>query len=133
MPKFLPTVRFVKCLLKFKTYPLLMDSNFIYFTCAIIPEETTVNTLVQYGSGNFEIVEECEILMNGILRYSQENIVPTNYEYVNLDDCILFSNSEICEVFKQYSMEFSDQLCNISRIYITPKGKLFLILKIENC
>ena len=89
-------------------------------------ETTAVYIQVQLGSGNFEITRENEVIMNGLLRYSQENIKPcdkASYDDNEEHDSNIFTASEITDMFKQYSMEFSDQLSNIHQIVFTDEGR----------
>lgn len=92
----------------------------------MLSETTTVYIQVQVGSGNFEITRENEVVMSGMLRYSQENINScdkANYDDNEEHDYNIFSASEISDMFKQYSMEFSDQLSNIHQIVFTDEGR----------
>lgn len=64
--------------------------------------------------------------MNGILRYSQENLSPEeDSSDCDFNDAIVFTRNEIQEVFKQHSMAFSQQFNRINEIIITNDGKIF--------
>ncbi|XP_065203846.1 fatty acid synthase-like [Planococcus citri] len=83
----------------------------------------SVYTQVQYGSGNFEITQDNTVIMNGTLKYSQENLTPYEESSENdLNDCITFNRNEIQEIFQQHSMYFSQQFSRIVEIIFTNEG-----------
>lgn len=93
----------------------------------MLSETTDVYIQVHPGSGNFEITRENEVIMNGMLRYSQENINlcdKANYDDNEEHVSNIFTATEIIDMFKQYSMEFSDDLSNIHQIVFTDEGRI---------
>lgn len=91
----------------------------------MLSETTVIYIQVQQGSGNFEVTRENEVIMNGMLGYTQENIKScdkASYDDNEDHDWIVFTASEVDNMFKQYSMEFSSQLSNIHQIVFTEEG-----------